>query len=173
MTLNYYTSEYINAEWEFSSTVFIQSLGLIQVLKCYLLKRFSTKMYLALKMDLSIILTGADWNQQETLRIYSWILMRSYVCITSPQHTTCLSEPQVTTTCIISIKQNVFPAYSTHLLLSKGVYPAWWVEHMSAVWCPSVQDPDTSVPAETETNNWHNPHTIQTTGLKLGGMALK
>lgn len=25
-------------------------------------------MYLALKMDLSIILTGADWNQQETFK---------------------------------------------------------------------------------------------------------
>lgn len=30
----------------------------------YLLKRFSTKMYLALKRDLSIILTSAVWNPQ-------------------------------------------------------------------------------------------------------------
>jgi len=29
-------------------------------------------MYLALKMDLSIILTGAVWNPQETLSTHSW-----------------------------------------------------------------------------------------------------
>lgn len=33
-----------------------------------------------------------------------------------------------------------------YLLLMTDVFPAWLVEHRSAVWCPSVWDPDTSVP---------------------------